>query len=199
MDSGKTTTAAYLSAGLSREGHTTAYIKLTGTAYPKDVRRVYDRGADYAIDFTLLGYPSTFNCELEELLDIYQTLVEHVQEAVEPDYIVVEIADGILQRETAMLLGEDRFMQTVHDVVLSCGDSLSVFSALRLMERYGIKPFAVSGLFTASELLIAEVADLIPIPIMRLDDLLYSAVEYLEGGKPKSSLNPKPMGVLAQF
>lgn len=181
MDSGKTTTAAFLCGGLSAAGCTTAYLKLTGTAFPKDARFVYDRGADFIADFTHFGYPSTFMCEKDELLDLYQSLVNLTQQAAAPDYIVVEIADGILQRETALLLRDARFMNTVHNVIFSCGDSLGVFSGLRMLEDMNIQPFAVSGLFTASELLIEEVENTIALPVLRLADLLSGrALDYLE-------------------
>ncbi len=172
MDSGKTTTAAYLCGGLSKAGYKTAYIKLTGTAFPKDAKFVYDRGADFAIDFTQFGYPSTFLCEKEELLDLYQSLVNIAQDAVAPDYIVVEIADGILQRETNMLLNDRRFMSSVHQVIFSCGDSLSVLSGLQVLDKMNIHPFAVAGLFTASDLLVAETKAMIDTPVLTLSDLL---------------------------
>ncbi len=181
MDSGKTTTAAYLCGGLSKAGYKSAYIKLTGTAFPKDARFVHDRGADFATDFTQFGYPSTFLCEKEELLDLYQSLVNIAQATVAPDYIVVEIADGILQRETHMLLNDKRFMSTVHQVIFSCGDSLSVLSGLQVLEGMNIHPFAVSGLFTASDLLVQETKALVSKPILTLGDLLDgTAAHYLK-------------------
>lgn len=184
MDSGKTTTAAYLCGGLSAAGYTSAYLKLTGTAFPKDARFVYDRGADFIADFTHFGYPSTFMCTHHELLNLYQSLVNIAQDAVAPDYIVIEIADGILQRETAMLLRDTQFMNTVHGVIFSCGDSLGVFSGLQMLENMNIQPFAVSGLFTASELLIEEVEAAIEIPVMRLADLLTGNVlHYIEANE----------------
>jgi len=172
MDSGKTTTAAFLCGGLGAAGYTTAYLKLTGTAFPKDARFVYDRGADFIADFTHFGYPSTFMCAHHELLNLYQSLVNIAQDYITPDYIVVEIADGILQRETALLLRDSCFLDTVHGVIFSCGDSLGVFSGLRMLEDMDVHPFAVSGLFTASELLIEEVENIISIPVLRLSDML---------------------------
>ncbi len=172
MDSGKTTTAAYLCGGLNRAEHKVAYLKLTGTAFPKDARFVYDRGADYVADFSHFGYPSTFMFEKNELLDLYQSLVNQAQEAISPEFIVIEIADGLLQRETAMLLQDQAFMSTVHSVIFSCGDSLGVFSGLQMLEKLGIEPFAISGLFTASDLLIEEVEQQLSVPVLRLSQLL---------------------------
>jgi hypothetical protein len=172
MDSGKTTTAAFLCGGLNKAGHKVAYLKLTGTAFPKDAKYVYDRGADYVADFTDFGYPSTFMFEKNELLDLYQSLVNQAQAAISPEFIVIEIADGLLQRETAMLLQDQAFMSTVHGVIFSCGDSLGVFSGLQMLEKLGIEPFAISGLFTASDLLIEEVEHQLSVPVLRLNQLL---------------------------
>jgi len=172
MDAGKTTTAAYLSAGLQSQGAQVAFIKLTGTTFPKDKRFVRDRGTDYVCDFADLGFPSTFLEDETTLLGIYQTLVDQCWEAVQPEYIVLEIAYGILQRETELLLDNPAFMNTIYDVILSCATSLEVQSALHILDRKGIRPFALAGLFTASELMIQEVARSVEIPIIRLPHLL---------------------------
>lgn len=172
MDSGKTTTAANLCAGLHNQGYRSAFIKLTGTAFPKDARYVYDRGADYACDFSLFGFPSTFLMPKSTLLDLFQSLVDHVTTLADPDIIVMEIADGILQRETAMLLHDLDFMRTVDNVIFSCGDSLSAPMGLDILKSMGIQPFALSGLFTASELLIREVESFCQTPVLRAAELV---------------------------
>jgi hypothetical protein len=172
MDSGKTTSAAWLCGGLHAAGKRVAFIKLTGTAFPKDAQLNFNRGADFAIDFSHFGFPSTFLLEKDTLLNLYQSLLEEVERASGAEYIVMEIADGILQRETAMLLNDSRFMSTIHATMFSAGDSLGVLSGVQVLQNMGIRPFAVTGLFTASELLIREVAHLISMPVLRLNDLL---------------------------
>jgi hypothetical protein len=167
MDSGKTTTAAFLSRGIALADKKVAFIKLTGTCYTKDKDLVYDCGAQMAIDFLDAGYPSTFMLTKEELLDLYQTLLDKLL-AFNPDYIVMEIADGILQRETEMLLRDHHFMSTIHQVVLSCGDSLAAFYGISFLEEIGKKPIAIAGLFTKSPLLIEEVELRSKIPVLDL-------------------------------
>lgn len=180
MDSGKTISAAYLAGGLAKAGETVAYIKLTGTAFPKDAELAKNRGAHLAIDFTELGFPSTYMCDLDTLLSLYQALVIKAQDMVQPSYIVMEIADGILQRETSMLLKHAGFMSTVHNVMMCCGDSLGVLSGLQILHRWGIHPFVLSGLFTASELLIREVEEaLITPPVRRLEQLVQPDILHL--------------------
>lgn len=178
MDSGKTTTAAYLVAGLKRAGHRVAYMKLTGTCYSKDQDLAYDCGADLTTDFADLGYPSTFLCELQDLKDLYQGLLQRVS-AAQPDFVVVEIADGIHQRETFALISDEAFMSTVSNVVFSSGDSLAALYGEQFLGSLGIRLTAFCGRFTMSPLLIREVQAHSRVPVFTLDDLLEVAPMFL--------------------
>ncbi|GAB4497033.1 MAG: DUF1611 domain-containing protein [Saprospiraceae bacterium] len=183
MDSGKTTSAAWLCGGLRAVGKRVAYLKLTGTAFPKDAALNLDRGAHFAADFSEFGFPSTYLLDKETLLNLYQSLVNLAQNEGHAEYVVIEIADGLLQRETAILLGDPGFRSTVHATLFSAGDSLGVLSGLKILEEWGIQPFAVSGLFTASELLIREVRDRIEVPVLRLAELMSKRATDLILGK----------------
>ncbi|WP_154856160.1 DUF1611 domain-containing protein [Cyclobacterium xiamenense] len=177
MDSGKTTTAAYLINGFEKRGLNAAYIKLTGTAYPKDKNLAYDLGAISAMDFSSYGYPSTYLCSEQELLSLYESLLSDTLQH-KPDYVVVEIADGIFQRETKMLLHNASFMKGIHQVLFSAGDSLSAVHGINTLIEWGTVPAALAGLFTTSPLLIEEVhaflfekESLSSLPILTLEDL----------------------------
>lgn len=171
MDSGKTTTAAHIARGLKTTGKEIAFMKLTGTVYTKDVDYVVDCGADVGIDFSNLGFPSTYLIDETTLLDIYQTLLNDLAES-KPEYIVMEIADGLFQRETSMLLSNKNFMNTIHNVVFSCGDSLSVMAGLQVLKSLHIHPCMVSGRFTMSPLLITEVTNRMHIPVHTIDEIM---------------------------
>jgi hypothetical protein len=175
MDSGKTTSAAYLVHGIKKAGHSAAFIKLTGTIYTKDKDLAYDLGADAVADFGDMGFPSTYMCSRTELLNLYTTLLCKVM-TENPDYVVIEIADGIFQRETAMLLEDASFMAGISAVLFSCGDSLSALQGLRSLSEMGIQPVALSGLFTASPLLIEEVKDRCTLPILTIEQLAAGAL-----------------------
>lgn len=177
MDSGKTTTAAYLCHGFAKQGIKAAYIKLTGTAYPKDKNLAYDMGASIAVDFVKYGFPSTYMRSEIELLNLYESLLGDVL-ITNPDYVVVEIADGLFQRETRMLLKNPVFMNTIHQVAFSAGDSLAAAQGLETLKSWGIMPSVLSGLFTASPLLIKEVKEylyekqeILFMPILSIEDL----------------------------
>jgi hypothetical protein len=172
MDSGKTTTAAHTARGLKSSGKKVAFLKFTGTSYTKDKDLVYDCGADIALDFSDMGYPSTYMCSKEELLDLYQSLLESMKSTC-PDYLVMEIADGLLQRETDFLLRDKDFMSTIHSVIFSCGDSLSAFYGVQLLSEMGIRPAVLSGKFTMSPLLIQEVTSRMNnMPVLNIEQLM---------------------------
>jgi hypothetical protein len=175
MDSGKTTTAAHIVRGLKNSGMKTGFVKLSGTVYTKDCDLNYDNGADTVIDFGAMGFPSTYMCSVEELLNLYETLLYNIK-ADELDYVVIEIADGIYQRETEMLLTHAKFMSGVDAVIFSAGDSLSAVQGVRSLQEMHIIPTALSGLFTASPLLVQEVKNKIHIPVFTIDQLSNGAI-----------------------
>lgn len=175
MDSGKTKTAAFLARGLKQNNKKVVFIKLTGTCYSKDKDLVYDCGADLAIDFVDAGYPSTYKISKPDLMDLYQTLLDQLIE-FEPEYIVMEIADGLVQLETETLLNDRLFMQTIKHIVLSCGDSLAAFWGIDFLEKVGRKPSIISGRFTMSPLLIEEVEKRVSIPVKTIEELMDKSI-----------------------
>ncbi len=118
MDAGKTYTATSLIMGLRRQGYRVGGVKLTGTATGKDTWSMLDAGACVALDFVDGGYPSAYLCTVEELLNLYDLLINHaaLQRA---EWVVVEIADGLLQLETAALLQTERFTTSVDAWILA--------------------------------------------------------------------------------
>ncbi len=188
MDSGKTTSAAYLCRGLKNAGNKVAFIKLTGTVFSKDKRFVKDCGAHVAYDFSNLGFPSTYMYDLNDILNIYEGLLAKI-ERIEPDYLVIEIADGLLQRETNLLLKSKLFMNTIDHILLSCGDSLSVMSGLSYLQDINFHPFAISGLINTSPLLVNEVKSATTVPLLGLEELMSkSIVKFIKGFHMKRAI-----------
>lgn len=184
MDSGKTTTASFLGRGLKESGKKVAFIKLTGTSYTKDKDLAYDCGADITLDFSDLGFPSTYMCSKSEIMELYQTLLQKL-EGENLDYIVMEIADGLMQRETEFLLNDPNFMATITSVAFSCGDSLAAFHGIHILNKLGIRPSFISGKFTMSPLLIEEVKSRCEIPVYTIEELMTGNYTYLfEAMKP---------------
>jgi len=157
MDAGKTYTAMSLIMGLVRCERRVAGIKLTGTATGRDTWNFFDAGARPALDFVDGGFPSTYMCDPDALLDLYHLLLGHAAAsgAVEA---VLEIADGLFERETAMLLRSAAFRGTIDHIVFAASDPLGAAAGIGLLRDWGIEPMAVSGLISMSPLAMEEVA-----------------------------------------
>lgn len=156
MNSGKTTLAAHLIRFLSGLGRRVAAAKLTGTACRKDLGMFEDAGAVRVLDFTHCGHPSTAGASREELLAIPADLRAELL-TDQPDYIVYEIADGLVQRETRILLEEPEFREAVDAVTFAGADGLSCESGVRMLRALGCKVLAAGGIVSSSPLGIAEV------------------------------------------
>jgi hypothetical protein len=155
MDAGKTVTAGALIAGLRRQKKQVAGIKFTGTVCGRDSWSMLDAGAQPALNFVDGGYASTYLCTLPELLDLHALLLSHAA-AEGAEWAVVEIADGLLQRETAALLQSPAFTATVDAWVFATGDSLAAMAGVTLLRGWHLEPTALSGLLSLSPLAIRE-------------------------------------------
>jgi hypothetical protein len=155
MDSGKTFTASCVIAGLSRSGHRVAGIKLTGSAAGRDTWSLLDAGSCTALDFIDGGLPSTYLCSGDRLIELYELLV-NAAASEHADFVVVEIADGLLQRETRALLQDSRFVDMVDAFIVTASDSLGALGAVNVLREWNIDPIAVSGLVSMSPLHVTE-------------------------------------------
>jgi hypothetical protein len=155
MDSGKTHTTMSLIIGLRRQGLRVGGLKLTGSPAGRDTWSILDAGACVALDFVDGGYASTYLCTLEALLALHRLLINHAA-SQGAEWVVVEIADGLLQRETAGLLQDSRFRAGVDAWVFAATDPLAASGGVCMLRGWGIEPVAVSGLVSMSPLSIHE-------------------------------------------
>jgi hypothetical protein len=165
MNSGKTTTCQSLVRGFVQRGVRVAAAKVTGTGSGGDRWSVVDAGACLVLDFTDAGVPSTFGLEPGRVESILATLVATLADA-SPDVIVLEIADGLLQRETAALVDSPLFREAVDAVVFAAGEAMGAIAGVERLQAKGLPLVAVSGLITASPLAAREAASAIDVPVV---------------------------------
>lgn len=188
MNAGKTTTAGTIVRALSRAGSTVAAAKVTGTASGKDGRYLGSCGARPMLDFTDAGFPSTYLASLDELLRVHRVLLSHLR-AVHPDYIVLEVADGVVQRETRLLLDSAEFCRGIAHVLFAAGDSLSAATGVRLLRERGLPLRAVSGAVTQSELAMREVEEVTGVRCLGTEQMMAGELPgLLRGARPALSL-----------
>ena len=152
MNSGKTTTMASLTRGLSRSGYRVATIKATGTGSGNDVWAYEDAGARLALDFTDAGFPSTFKVPHDQIKRCFVDLLSTAQSKTDVDVILVEIADGLLHSETTELISSIDFKSNVDHVLFAAGESMGAVAGVQVLASLGIQATAISGVVSASRL-----------------------------------------------
>jgi Domain of unknown function (DUF1611_C) P-loop domain len=170
MNSGKTTTCQSLVRGCVQRGLRVAAAKVTGTGSGGDRWSVVDAGASPVLDFTDAGVPSTFGLAAPHVESIFQTLLATLADAA-PDVIVLEIADGLLQRETAALVQSPLFREAVDAVVFAAGEAMGAIAGLDRLRALDLPVVAVSGLITASPLAAREAAAAIDVPVVPIGEI----------------------------
>lgn len=170
MNAGKTTAAAGLIHGLARAGLKVAATKVTGTGSGGDVWSMVDAGAQQVIDFTDMGYASTAGLALADAERVAISLIAHSTDG-QPDVIVVEFADGLLQRETAALLTSARMRETIDGVLFAAADALGAVGGREWLLRAGHHVIGISGLISTSPLASREAATAMNAPVLTLDQL----------------------------
>lgn len=164
MNSGKTSTAAKMVKALLKKGRRVAACKLTGSVSPGDLFEYYATSAQDIRDFSDYGLPSTYLSDHQELLGLFYAMLADTAK-VDPDVVVMEIADGILQRETKMLLQAPEIKAHVRGVMLTATCAGSALFGLSKIESYGQETIAVSGVITNSPLYVREFRNSTDLPI----------------------------------
>lgn len=165
MNSGKTDAVASLVHGFKGAGLKVAAIKLTGTGAFGDYNAYIDAGAHYTADFIDTGMVSTYQQPLLQILTAMDTLLS-ASARNGCDVAVVEIADGVLQQETAALLRSSHFRKVVNALLYAIPDSLSAVGGCHKLAEIGITPLALTGLISSSPLNVQEAEDATGLPVM---------------------------------
>jgi hypothetical protein len=196
MNSGKTTTIKNLVRGLSLAGRKPGTTKATGTGSGGDYWVMLDSGAHAMLDFTDVGLASTFRIPLPILERKLVELVDHLT-AADSGVILVEIADGLFQQETARLIQSKVFCDLIDGVVFAAGDAMSATTGVALLHNIGLPVIGVSGVVSASPLAVREAEGAAGVPVLTKEELadpefaeifagMGAWLRYLkEGGKEK--------------
>lgn len=175
MNSGKTTTARFLVGGLKAAGFRVGYAKVTGTGAGGDYWALVDGGASRVVDFTDAGLVSTYTTPITVIEDAAIDLIGHLV-ADGCERIVVEVADGLLQGETAALMRSEIFHGLVDYVLFSAGEAIAAGAGVRMLQDLGFDVIGISGLLTASPLPMREAIESAGVPVWTMEDLIQPSI-----------------------
>ena len=171
MNSGKSLAAAACCRSLHQMGYTVNGCKMTGTASLQDILHMNDSGAKEFADFTYMGHPSSYMLSKDELMNVFRTL-DGKYGSNQKNFLVVEFADGINQRETAMLLDCPEVVGRVHKLIFCAADALGAVGGLHILKtKFNLIPDAISGLCSSSPLHVRELNDFTDAPVFNGADL----------------------------
>ena len=170
MNAGKTTAAVSLAHGLRRAGYAVEGVKVTGTAAFGDFNAFLDAGVPVT-DFTDAGMASTYKEPLARIEAGFDALAGGAAERG-AEIVVVEIADGVFQAETAEILKGSRIKDRIDTCLFAAPDALGAVGGVSIMRRHGLDPFAVSGMVTRSPLAVREAEAVSGIKLLSRDDLI---------------------------
>jgi len=84
------------------------------------------------------------------------------------NYLVIEFADGIFQRETAALLQMPGVRERIHKLIFCAPDSTAVFGGIQILkDQFDLTPDAISGLCSSSPLAVREIQGFSDLPILQ--------------------------------
>lgn len=155
MNSGKTTATVALSHGLTLAGWRVAALKGTGTGSFGDYNEYVDTGAEYVADFTDVGMATTYLEPMDRVRrGIDRLLVEAGEQGC--DIAVMELADGIFQKETAALLADPVARLRISGFVFACGDAIAAAGGVAHLAKLGIQPMTLTGMLSCSPMAVQE-------------------------------------------
>jgi hypothetical protein len=122
------------------------------------------------LDFTDVGYASTYRVPMRDVERIFGELVDHLA-AANCGALLLEVADGIYQQETAQLIDSPIFRDVVDGVIFAAGEAMGAAQGVSHLRGMGLPVFAVSGRLTSSPLATREASAACELPVLTLDDL----------------------------
>src|SRR3954452_10022242 len=170
MNSGKTTVAASSVRGLRAAGINAMACKITGTGAGGDVWLMQDAGAEMVLDFTDAGAASTSLLTLPALEEIMDTLLHHLA-AAGAGAIVFEVADGLLQPETAELVASPAFRAAIDGVIFASGEAMGDAGGISLLRNHELVVLAAGGAMTAAPFSVRESQTVLDVPLLTSEEL----------------------------
>jgi hypothetical protein len=150
MNSGKTYAATELIKQATRDGMRVAAAKLSGVACLRDTLNMSDHGAIATASFLDCGLPSTVGAD--DLAPVAKAVIARLNET-NPDFIVIEMGDGILGGYSVESVFADHELREATAALVFCAsDYVGAWGGIELFRRRGISVDVVAGSVTDAQM-----------------------------------------------
>lgn len=170
MNAGKTETVINLVKGLVHSNYKVGVAKVTGTGAGGDIWAARDAGANPVFDFTDGGLPSTYQMPHDRIESVALNLLAHLSKS-DAEIVVLELADGLFQAETARLLASPRFASLIDGIIFAAGDAMGATAGVQWLIDRQLPILGVGGLLTQSPLAMREVVAAMETPVFDMQTL----------------------------
>lgn len=144
MNVGKTSAASEFIKAATRDGYKVAGAKVAGVAALRDTMSMEDYGAIKAVSILDAGFASTANTDVESVR-ITKGAINYLAKD-NPDYIVVELGDGIFGEYGVLsILEDDEFSDHITAHIGCASDPMSAVKLFEVCEEIGAPPDVISG------------------------------------------------------
>ncbi len=152
MNSGKTTVCRTIIEGFSKRKFDIHAGKVAGVACRRDLNVMASSGSGKVLSFHDFGLPSS--ADVSSLVQVARSMVHHLSQP-RPDFIVLEMGDGILGGYHVSSLFADRELLGRQVCMIICAnDLMGSWGAIEWLRQNGIdttcQPLLVSGPVTDS-------------------------------------------------
>jgi hypothetical protein len=163
MEVGKTTTACELIKVASRNGFKTCSAKIAGIAALRDTLRMEDNGTIKAVSIVDAGLTSTAS-KKGNTVKVTKGAINHLS-TLNPDYIIIELGDGILGEYGVMDILKDSEIKKHAIAHIGCAfDPPGALKLSELAEKIGLKPDMISGPVTDNSVGTKFIESILKIP-----------------------------------
>jgi len=150
MNSGKTYAATEVIKQATRAGLRVAAAKLSGVACLRDTLNMYDHGAVATASFLDCGLPSTVGAG--NLAPVAKAIIARLNES-SPDFIVLELGDGILGGYSVESLFDDLELREATAALVFCAsDYVGAWGGIQLFAERNLNVDVVAGSVTDSQM-----------------------------------------------
>ena len=150
MNSGKTYAATEVIKQATRAGMRVAAAKLSGVACLRDTLNMHDHGAVATASFLDCGLPSTVG--IGDLAPIAKAIIARLNES-SPDFIVLELGDGILGGYSVESVFDDIELREATAALVFCAsDYVGAWGGIQLFAERNLNVDVVAGSVTDSQM-----------------------------------------------
>ena len=150
MNAGKTTVCNELIKLFVGKGFSVNAGKIAGVGCLRDPISMKKSGAQHALSFQDFGIPST--AQVDSVGPIARSMVHYLSES-KPDFIILEMGDGVLGGYQGASLFEDpEFMSCCASMIICANDLMGAWGGLQWLSHKDLRkyPILISGSVTDS-------------------------------------------------